>query len=230
MNSSIRKLHNWSDVLYQWRFYILLLCILPFLSLPGFFDLETNRRIIWPINRTLILLGSLNIIRKMHKGWILIFILGFVSTGTGWITRLEFDPSTGAYIGLMLFGIFIAIITAECLRQVSTAPKVDKHLIMGAIDGFMLIGLLGGIIYTFLHLQYPGSFSNVPEGMRGIMDLTYFSYITVLTIGYGDIVPLTEASRFFSIFLGLVGEFYIVVIMAILVGKYLYISKVNGNQ
>ncbi len=221
------KLIHWWETIYQWRFYILIICILPTLSLPGFFDADTNRRIIWPISRTLILFGCANVIMGMKRGRLLVFLLGLVSTGSGWLTSSEIDPSTAALIGLTLFGLFIAIVTWECLRQIHLTDEVDLHIIVGSMAGFMLIGIIGGVLYTVMHVAYPHSFSNVPAGLPGVSELVYLSFITVLTVGYGDIVPITEASRFLSILLGLIGQFYIVVLMAILVGKYLFKIRIE---
>ena len=76
-----------------------------------------------------------------------------------------------------------------------------------------------------LNTLYDNAFSNVDAGINGGDDLLYFSYITMSTIGYGDIVPLISASRGMTIILGLLGQFYLVVVVATLVGKFLVDKK-----
>ena len=85
----------------------------------------------------------------------------------------------------------------------------------------MLIGYVGALICIFINMGYDNAFSNVPSGSLGISDLLYFSYITMLTVGYGEITPLIPASRGISIMLGLIGQFYMVVVIATFVGKFL---------
>ncbi|MEO1011510.1 MAG: potassium channel family protein, partial [Bacteroidota bacterium] len=71
----------------------------------------------------------------------------------------------------------------------------------------------------------PGSFQGIllevgasPEMLTG--QLMYFSFITLLTIGYGDIAPITELAQKAAILIGLMGQFYLVIIMAVVVGKF----------
>ncbi|NAS32027.1 hypothetical protein GTQ40_13660 [Flavobacteriaceae bacterium R38] len=55
--------------------------------------------------------------------------------------------------------------------------------------------------------------------------LIYYSYITLLTIGYGEIVPVTPVAQKAAILVGLIGQFYIVIITAVVVEKYIKHSK-----
>lgn len=215
---ALRRLWNW---LFKWRFYVLLVVLILMILTPGFFDEQTNDRIIWPLNRTLLLIAGLNMIRNMNRGVILIASLGLLATSSDWLSRLAISSNHVGLVSLLLFSLFTAAIAYEGFRQMVKADKVDTHIIAGAFDGFLMIGFVGALIYSFIHLLYPGSYIGVREGFQGINDLIYFSYITVLTIGYGDIVPNSEAVRRISILLGLVGQFYLVVVMAVLVGKYL---------
>ncbi len=209
------------DKLFEWRFYVLLLVLILMIVLPGFFDQQTNDRIVWPFTRTLLLVAGLNIIRHMNRGIIIMATLGLLATSSDWIGRLEMSSDHVGLTSLLLFSLFTTIVTYEGFRQLVNSKQVDSHSIAGAFDGFLMIGLIGALIYSFIHLLYPDSYLGVRPGFEGLNDLIYFSYITVLTIGYGDIVPNSEAVRRISILLGLIGQFYLVVVMAVLVGKYI---------
>ena len=209
------------DWLFQWRFYVLLVVLLMMILLPGFFDQATNDRLIWPLTRTMLLIAGLNMIRNMNRGIILIASLGLLATSSDWLSQLEMSAAHVGLFSLLMFSLFTAVITYEGFRQMLVSKKVDSHIIAGAFDGFLMIGFIGALIYSFVHILAPDSYIGVRAGIQGINDLIYFSYITVLTIGYGDIVPNSELVRRISIVLGLVGQFYLVVIMAILVGKYI---------
>ena len=70
----------------------------------------------------------------------------------------------------------------------------------------------------------PGSFSGITDTTTGVADtanIMYFSYITLMTIGYGDILPLTLPAKKAAILIGLIGQFYLVIITAVVVAKYI---------
>ncbi|WP_298511081.1 potassium channel family protein [uncultured Kordia sp.] len=70
----------------------------------------------------------------------------------------------------------------------------------------------------------PSSFKGILDASHGdtlLEQLMYFSYITLLTIGYGDIVPVTAIARKATILIGLIGQIYLVIITSIIVGKYI---------
>ena len=70
-------------------------------------------------------------------------------------------------------------------------------------------------------LFIPHSFSFPDNGISAIQNLMYFSYITLLTIGYGEILPETVLAQKIVIFIGLTGQVYLVILTGIIVGKYI---------
>ena len=91
--------------------------------------------------------------------------------------------------------------------------------------GYICIGLVGFFICMAVELLEPGSFSGLPtidlnpESNRD--GLVYYSFITLLTIGYGDISPVTQLARNASILIGLMGQFYLVIVTAVVIEKYI---------
>jgi hypothetical protein len=61
-------------------------------------------------------------------------------------------------------------------------------------------------------------------------ELLYYSYVTLMTIGYGEIVPITSIARKASILIGLMGQIYLVVLTAIIVGKYINQKMINTED
>ena len=192
--------------------------------LPAFTP-ERNERFIWILSRTMILLACVNILRNLNRGLVGVALLAAIIAGSDWLTLSLKEDNLANLINLWLFAIFISLISYQVFHQVLQAKNVDFHIIIGAFCGFLLIGLLTLVCCSFFHLEDPESFSNVSPGVAGIDDLLYFSYITVITIGYGDIAPLTEPARRVSLFFGLIGQFYLAVIMAVLVGKFISKSE-----
>jgi voltage-gated potassium channel Kch len=82
-------------------------------------------------------------------------------------------------------------------------------------------------IYTFLELVDPASFNidlSRPEGY--LLVFQYFSFVTITTLGYGDVTPVTEVAKAFAVLEAVVGQLYLVIIVAWLVGTY----KSNKNR
>ena len=94
-------------------------------------------------------------------------------------------------------------------------------MIIGAFAGYFMIGVMFFFIYGFLDRAYPDTISVDMTSENGPNDMIYFSFITLTTIGYGDFSPTSDIGQKIAILQGLVGQFYIAIIMAILVGKFL---------
>ena len=122
-----------------------------------------------------------------------------------------------------IYFIFFQIIAVELFQQIIRTSNVDFGLLMAAIGGMLALGILGAFGFMFLELLHPGSFSGVDTlDQQGMFDdMLYYSFISLLTIGYGDLIPVTDAARKSSIMLGVVGHVYTAIIMGIIIGKYL---------
>lgn len=123
----------------------------------------------------------------------------------------------------ILFPFFI-IVTLEIIRQVWRAKIVNKNVILGLMSGYISLGLIGSLLCISIEMVSPGSFSGIIDTTTLVADtrnLTYFSYITLLTIGYGDILPLTPLAKNATLLIGLMGQFYLVIITAVVVAKYI---------
>ena len=67
----------------------------------------------------------------------------------------------------------------------------------------------------------------MPSGTASVQGLNYFSFITLLTVGYGDIVPLSNVARKATMLLGLLGHFYDLFVVSVIVGKYMWGGVMN---
>ena len=149
----------------------------------------------------------------MRRFLIIIAILGLLASSADWIAQ--------ELISLSLFALFIGIITFELFNQILHAREITLEIIIAALNGYLLLGIIGSTLFLFIHLIYSDSFAHVAEGRKGFDDLIYFSYITLTTIGFGDITPLHDGAKRVAILLGLFGQFYLAVVVAVLVGKYI---------
>jgi hypothetical protein len=116
---------------------------------------------------------------------------------------------------------FIATITVAILVYIFRQRDISGDLIAGAIVAYLLMAVLWSQIYFVLETAYPGSF-DLPVGAGDSMPalLRYFSLVTITTVGYGDITRVTPAARAFANLESLVGQLYLVIQVAWLVGMH----------
>lgn len=129
-------------------------------------------------------------------------------------------------ISRLLTIIFFIIIVGNLIAMIARATVVNIKTIIEAINGYLLLSLVFGIVVMLVTMVNPASF-NFPALAEGaninyfdFSSSMYFSLVTTTTLGYGDIVPKTPLARSLATFMGVAGQFYIAIIVALLVGKY----------
>lgn len=113
---------------------------------------------------------------------------------------------------LLMFALF-AIVVAE--RAYRSGP-VTQHRIKGAVAVFLLLGLVWAHAYELLHLLRPTAFSGA-LGEAGSQTWIYYSFVTLTTMGYGDITPVHPVARSLAISEALIGQLYVATTLARLV-------------
>jgi predicted permease len=134
-----------------------------------------------------------------------------------------------SYFGFKLnnaFGYIIPFVTLIISfnfvsKSIVNNRKVDIDTVISAISGYILVGMAFGILFYSLELIKPGNFTNELDYFKAI----YFSFATISTLGYGDISPITQEGRSLVIIATLIGQFYMVIIMGIIVGKFISNKK-----
>ncbi|HSQ02541.1 MAG TPA: potassium channel family protein [Burkholderiales bacterium] len=118
--------------------------------------------------------------------------------------------------------IFVACLaTFGSVRYALHRGPVDGERIHAALSAYVLIGIIFGVVYVSYERMWPGSFA-VISGPGGFLlpRAVYFSFVTLATLGYGDIVPVSEPARGTAILEAIGGQLYIAVLLARLVALY----------
>ncbi len=105
-------------------------------------------------------------------------------------------------------------------KQVLFAGAVDTNRIVGAICIYLLMGLIWALMYLFIAQAIPGAFNGIEQLVwyDNFADVTYYSYVTLTTLGYGDISPVAPIARFLVYMEAVVGVFYMAILVASLIG------------
>jgi|AMWB02.1.fsa_nt_gi hypothetical protein len=131
--------------------------------------------------------------------------------------------------------VLIVACAAMILRFVLASREVTVDTIFGAIVAYFLIAFTFSVIYQALAVVEPSSFSmpNSPDiaGRNAPnIDFAYFSFVTIATLGYGDIVPRLPLAKILSILEAAVGQFYMAVVVAWLVSAYAGGRSASGER
>lgn len=120
---------------------------------------------------------------------------------------------------LLLYICFFGSVMLEVFRQIYKANLITAKIVYAAICGFLLIGYCGFYVFLAIEMHRPGSFNGLGQGPQVMNDLFYFSYVTILTIGYGDITPNTWIAKNATVLVALVAYIYSLVVIAAIVGQ-----------
>jgi len=144
----------------------------------------------------------------------------------------EFSPR--AYLpilvtALKLCGLLILIYMT--LKQTLRPGPVTVYRVIGGIAGYLLIGLTWAWAYQLIEQQIPGAVHFQPalpvNPARQVGHWIYFSFVTLTTVGYGDVQPINPVARTLAVAEALVGQLYIAILIASLVGMALQTKSVE---
>lgn len=114
----------------------------------------------------------------------------------------------------------IVLATTATVRHAFRRGTVDPERILAALDAYLLAGLLFAVAYWMLDQTWPGSFGGSSSGRLDLPDAIYFSFVTIATLGYGDVLPVAPAARGLAMVEGVSGQMYLTVLVARLVSLF----------
>ena len=200
------------------RFLLLLISLLALMVLePFIFDIIRIKFLV-DIFFSLILFASIYAVSEKRGTTLIAILLALIKFGSTWVLGFSTHPLLIFFDAI--FGIiFIGYICILILKHIFKQENVTAETIYGAIVVYLLIGLMWVSLYYLTELFHPGSFSlaagNTNESKKA---LYYFSFVTLTTLGYGDITPVSAPARSLAMLEAIVGQMYIAVLIARLVG------------
>ncbi len=152
-------------------------------------------------------------------------VLGLLLLSTRWsglVVGIEALVPVSAMFGVAFFGY----LTVMLIRHIFlVSDRVDADLIYGAVSVYLLIGAGFGFAYVCLAALAPGSFAGVETELikseEIFRELHYFSFVTLTTLGYGDITPQSHQAGVLAYLEAIIGQVYLTVLVARLVGMHI---------
>jgi hypothetical protein len=172
---------------------------------------------------SLVLLAGVVAVADSKRVLVIAIVLAIPAIAGRWINHFRPDlvpPAVFLVAGLIL----IAFVVGNLLRFVLRAPSVNTEVLCASISAYLMLGLMWTIAYWLVDQLTPGgAFSfNTNAGTRSINGFNgfYFSFITLSTVGYGDITPVSKMARWLAAMEAMTGLLYVAVLIARLVALY----------
>lgn len=218
INSSRNTFKRW---LLNNEFLALLIALCLFLFLPSFFkNVALKNTFIYGL---LIFLLAAGVFELRHRtktfyAGVVLAVLVIV------FNSISFSPKNDVLFLVRMGSLFLffLVLTIFVLYRLTISRRINSNIIYCAVCGYLLLGLLGGLGFRLIHHFYENSFYMSGGHEPKVDDFTYLSFVTLATLGYGDISPISPPAKVVSIFLSVAGQMYLVVVIGIIIGKFNY--------
>lgn len=205
---------------------------LLFVSFPFVEELKGGDIII-SVLLSLVLLSAVVAVANHRRTLIVALLFAIPAVTARWINHLRpnlLPPAIFLIAGLVLIAFVVAIL----LRFILRAPSVNAEVLCASISAYLLLGLMWTMAYWLVDQLTPGgAFAfNTNAGTRSINGFTgfYFSFITLSTVGYGDITPVSRIARWLAAMEAMTGLLYVAVLIARLVSLYSAASSAEDRE
>lgn len=214
--------------LFQRRFLLLLLALAMLLLVYPSLRHAFSTRLLLDALLTIVFLAAFFMVFSPSRFRVPALVLGVPTLIGAWIDYVfpglpRIPLQVGFHFVAALFFAFTVVIV---LRAIHKEASVSADAIYGAICGYLLVGLAFGHLYCLAESLNPGSFRGTEQFStplqvddRHHFILSYFSFVTLTSVGYGDITPGSGTARSLAVFEAMVGQFYIAVLIGELIGK-----------
>ena len=213
-----------------YRFHFLLVCTLFYILLNPILSRFLALKFLSSIFITLLLVSGTFAVSQKKAHLVIGSLLAMGMFVPTWSLIMGERPIFGALSEI--FGIlFFAFTTLNILSFIFRSYDISAEVICGAIVVYLLMAITWSFIYAFLDRVHPGSFSMASGHSEGAgFIFLYYSFVTITTLGYGDMIPLTDTAGSFAIVEAVTGQLYLTVLIARLVGVHVAQSTSRSKR
>ena len=204
----------------QARFGVVLLLQFGLLFWLVAFDRGRELRVLLELTGVIIPLFAIAVVTQKKRDRWIAFALATAAMLFSGGALSGIRPGGGA-IGPMLAVVFSAYATWKMLRGIVRSERVTANVLAGALATYIMAGLAFAVVYGVIAVRQPDAFVTAAAAPVTFPDLVYFSFVTLLTIGFGDVTPAAPFARAVVLVEGLFGVVFTTVVMASLVASYL---------
>jgi len=204
------------------RFLLLILATVLTLVLPAFFGGGMLSEVIFVITLSFLFIQSTIVadVRKSKKIMLRVIVISMIAMI--WLKPAGYDS---VYIDLVKLGFIVAFfifVMTFLARFIYKSTSVDVNVLIVSINIYLLAGIIGASLSLSFYYLYPDAY-NFPAYIEhpAFVHFLYYSFITMSTVGYGDITPRIPETQTLAYLLSIAGQLYVAIIIAFLIGKFL---------
>lgn len=174
----------------------------------------------------LLSIGSLQRSGIWFAGGVLLVVVGIALN----VLTTRATASGVSIAALFCFLAFLILMTTTAVRQVFAARAITPNRLIGALCIYLLLGAVWSTAYLMVYEFDPSAFTFRGAGGAplDLQEFQYFSLVTLTTLGYGDVVPVSATARAMAVIQAVLGQFYLAILVAGLVAGY--VSARTGRE
>jgi voltage-gated potassium channel len=220
MDGDDRTCLPFSQVCFRERFSSLLIFVIALLVIGPLVEEFVRLRILMDILWSAIFISAIYAVSRKKHHILIAVLLALPMLGAIW-SKYYVENKTVILVGSLCGAAFILFTIIQIVIFIYGHEEVTRDLIIGAAVVYLLMAIMWTFIFVAVETLHPGSF-NIPEGqnIEANRQFLYYSFVTLTTLGYGDITPLTGLARSLCVLEAVLGQLYLVVQVAWLVGVH----------
>lgn len=222
------------------HFSLLLVAIALLLTTYPMAAAGGGARLVFQATFDLVLVAGLWSMR-WSRGWLLpgatLVAIAFVTYWGGALLEQStfWQHQVVASVGMLSHALFLAVLVLYILRDLFADPEVSSDRLCGSVSAYLLLGIAWGFAHTSLELLEPGSY-DVPDALVSSTEavgaarsavLFYYSIVTLTTLGFGDISPVSPFAQMLTMWEAVIGQVYLTILVARLVG--LHVGRLQSS-
>ena len=199
--------------------YLLASLLLMFLAFP---IVESSGRgnLVFEVFFSAILLSAVYAVIEKRRSFYFALFLAVPALATRWAGNF-WQTDISFLVSNILSVVFLSVVVALILGHVLEEGRVTAQKIYGALSVYLLIGIIWALLFFVIDFCIEGSFRVDQTDNLTTAQMVYYSFITLTTLGYGDIVPTSALARSLASLEALVGQLYLAVLVARLVALHI---------
>jgi len=209
------------------RFTYLLVFLLVYFVLGPVFSREAQGPSLADLIFTLVLVAAAYAASERRRVLYASVSILLPTVVVSWLVHFHHSPGLWVANHLLVI-LFLTYVASVVLGHVMREEAITPDKISAALCSYLLLGMIWAFLFSLLELLYPGSFQTGPriEGhgasamfqRSGFENAIYFSFTTLTTLGYGDVTPIRPLAQNLSVMEAVLGQVYMTVLVARLVG------------
>jgi len=205
------------------KFFHVLIALIVFLLLYACLINHETMRILVEISFSIVMLASVMAVSENRSNFLIAGVLFVFVLISRWAA--DFDKNVTLLLISNMFTIInLVFIAGTMLATIIQRKEISLDDVYGTICVYLLVGLVFAFLFFSIESYYPGAFNFTAMGpvsaSTQLINLIYFSFITITTVGYGDILPISMMAKTLSYMEAIFGQVYLTVLVARLIAIY----------